>query len=223
MEILSGKAEYDEKRGGFAIFVPYGNIERLCDRKYHEVQVGFPDGRMISPEQRRKAYALMGEIAAWSGFSPEEAKLALKQQFIMLHLQALQKELFSLSNCDVTTAREFITYLIDFVLQFDVPTKQPLIELCDDVKKYIYSCLIHHKCAVCGAKAELHHVDTVGMGNDRTKINHLGKRCLPLCREHHTKIGQMGDTLFMRVYHLEPYVIDEKIVKEYRLRGGRDV
>lgn len=176
-----------------------------------------PDGRRISPEQRRKTYALMGEIATWAGMDREEVKLTVKHDFVQRHLEGLHKELFSLSDCDMTTARNFITYLIDFVLQFDVPLKMPLLDVCDDVQKAVYACLMHKRCIICGAKTELHHVDRVGMGNDRDDICHIGMECLPLCREHHMEAHQHGDRALMDKYHLEPVTIDEKIAKLYRL------
>ncbi len=216
MEIADGKiVGIDE--GGITIYVPYGNWERFCLRQYDEVQVGLPDGRRISPEQRKKAYALMGEISVWSGYTLSQIKMVLKRRFVNETLEALKKELFSLSDCDVTTAREYISYLIDFVLEFDVPTSVPLSTLCDDTQKYVYACLMHKKCAVCGKRAELHHVDRVGMGRDRRAINHLGLRALPLCREHHRLIDSVGDGEFMENYHLEAVAIDGKIARLYRL------
>ena len=113
MEIVSGKI-VEVRQDGFTVAVPYDNIDRMLTRQYDEVQIGLPDGRLITPEQRRKSYALMGEIAAYTGYTPEEAKLTLKHEFVQKHMEALQKELFSLADCDVTTAREFIGYLIDF-------------------------------------------------------------------------------------------------------------
>ena len=136
MEIVSGKI-VEVRQDGFTVAVPYGNIDRMLTRRYDEVQIGLPDGRSITPEQRRKAYALMGEIAAYTGYTPEEAKLTLKHEFVQKHMEVLQKELFSLADCDVTTAREFIGYLIDFCLTFNVPTHQPLADLCDDVERYV--------------------------------------------------------------------------------------
>ena len=217
MEVLSGNI-VDFRPDGLMIWLPYQNIERACLREYKEVQVGLPDGRTLSPEQRRKAYALMGEIAEWSGNTPEEVKLTTKRDFVEQHLQGLQKALFSLSNCDVTTAREFITYLIEFILTFDVPTHVPLGTLCDDIQRYVYACLIHKKCAVCGRKADLHHVDRVGMGRDRTDICHIGMEALPLCREHHEEAHQHGDAALMEKYHLEAVAIDEKIAKANKLK-----
>lgn len=204
---------------GLIIRVPYD--PRFVTQQWDEVEVMIPDGRRISPDQRRKAYALMGEIAAWAGMETEEVKLVQKHDFVQKHLEGLHKELFSLSDCDMTTAKEFITYLIAFVLEFDVPLKIPIMDVVDDVQKYVYSCLMHKKCAVCGKKAELHHVDRVGMGNNRNEIMHLGRLCLPLCREHHIEIDHLGDVRFCERYHIEPVEIDDKIAKLYRLRGKR--
>lgn len=201
---------------GLIIRVPYD--PRYVTQQWDEVEVMIPDGRRISPDQRRKAYAIMGEIAAWAGMETEEVKLVQKHDFVQKHLEGLHKELFSLSDCDMTTAKEFITYLIDFILEFDVPLKIPITDVVDDVQKYVYACLMHKKCAVCGKKAELHHVDRVGMGNNRNEIMHIGRRCLPLCREHHIEIDHLGDIRFCERYHIEPVEIDDKIAKLYRLR-----
>lgn len=219
MEIINGKIVGWE-RGYLIIRAPYDNAERFIRREYEEVEIGLRDGRRITPEQRRKAYALMGEISEWSGTEPEEIKEVLKYEFRKKIVRSLEKDLFSLSNCDVTTAREFINYLINFILRNDVPTHVPLGDLADDIDKYVYACLIHKKCAVCGAKADLHHCDTIGMGNNRNEVEHLGRRCLPLCRVHHEELHTMGDARFMEYHHLKPGVIDEKIIKVYKLRGG---
>ena len=214
--IARGRIEHASP-DGLVIRVPFD--PRYITQQWDEVEVMIPDGRRISPDQRRKAYALMGEIAHWSGMAPDEVKLTQKHDFVQRHLEGLHKELFSLSDCDMSTAREFITYLIDFVLEFDVPLKMPIMDVVDDVQKYVYACLLHKKCAVCGQKAELHHVDRVGMGNNRNEIMHIGRRCLPLCRTHHIEIDHLGDVRFCEQYHLEPVEIDEKIAKLYRLRG----
>lgn len=197
------------------IRVPYDPL--FVTQQWDEVQVDIPDGRRISPEQRRKAYALMGEIAAWAGMDPAEVKLTTKHDFVQRHLEGLHRELFSLADCDMTTARRFITYLIDFVLEFDVPLKMPLMDVCDDVQKAVYACLMHQKCVICGAKCELHHVDRVGMGGSRDDMCHIGMECLPLCRDHHREAHQHGDGALMERYHVAPVTIDEKIARLYRL------
>ena len=217
MEIVSGKI-VDAQPGYIVIRASYDNIDRMLTRRYDEVQIGLEDGRRITPEQRRKAFALIGEISEWSGYTKDQIHLVLKHEFITRHLEALEKQLFSMSDCDVTTASEYISYLIEFCLEYDVPTHQPLAELCDDVEQYVYSCLIHKKCCVCGKKAELHHVDRVGMGNNRNEIIHEGRLCLPLCREHHGEVDKLGDERLCMRYHVKPVKIDARIIKTYRLR-----
>lgn len=217
MEIVKGNIIQMQPEG-ITVFVPYVNWDRACLRQYSEVQIGLPDGRTISPEQRRKAHALLGEIAAWVGDTPEFIKRLMKLEFIHKRLQALEKELFSLSSCDVTTAREFITFLIDFMVEHDVPSKTPLQELCEDAQKYVYACLMHKKCAVCGkTKADLHHFDQIGMGNDRTKIYQIGMRVISLCRICHGEAHSKGKTIITDDWHLTPIPLTKEIGKIYRL------
>lgn len=220
MEIVEGVITKVDP-SGMTVWVPYSNIDRASTRQYLEVQVGLPDGRKISPEQRRKAYALMGEIAEAVGYTKDEIKDVMKHDFVANHLEQLEKELFSLANCDMTTAREYINYLIDFILRHDIPTHVPLQELADDIDKYVYACLIRKKCVICQAKADFHHVDTVGMGNNRNKVDHIGRECLPLCRMHHTEIHSIGNNAFFDRYHIRPGICDEKMVIIYHLRSKK--
>ena len=118
----------------------------------------------------------------------------------------------------MTTARLFITYLIDFCILHGVDVGEPLYQLSEDIPRYVWACLMNKRCAVCGRKAELHHVDAVGMGRNRKEICHVGMRALPLCREHHTEIHNVGQEDFLRRYFLEPVKIDERIADVYRLR-----
>ncbi len=216
MEILDGKiVEIDER--GLTIRVPYPDTMKACLRKYDAVQVGLPDGRTISPEQRKKAYALMNEIADWMGDTPEYIKRLMKLDFISNKLQALQKSIFSLSNCDVTTAKEYISHLIEFIVMHGVPCKQPLYELCEDIEKYVYACLMNKRCVVCGAdRADLHHHTRIGMGNNRDDIYQIGMPVFSLCRIHHgfehDHTGWLENDL-----HLTPVKLTQEIGKVYKL------
>ena len=136
METATGKITNIDEHGLY-IFVPYDNISRAVLRKYDIVEVGLRDGRRITPKQRAKIHALIDEIAAWQGELPEYVKRIMKIEFSADRLKALEIKLFSLSDCDVTLASEFITFLIDFVIYYEVPTRIPLSELCQDIKKYV--------------------------------------------------------------------------------------
>lgn len=209
-----------EGRDGVTIATARPPADNLSD----EVTVLWQDRRLISPEQRRKAWALIGEIAAASGYLSQGDKsdlnATLKGEFLRARIDTLQAEAiraFSLSDVDMTTARLYIDWLVEFVVVNSIPTKQPLYELSEDVNAYVYACLMHKRCAVCGKPCDLHHVDRVGMGRNRETMNHVGLRCLPLCREHHQEAHRIGDAALMDKYHLQSIVIDDKIARLYRL------
>jgi hypothetical protein len=147
----------------------------------------------------------------------DDTKSMMKWEFILHRMESQERQLFSLSNCDVTTARNFIDYLVWFCVKNDIPMKISPLEYCEDIAKYIYACLVNKKCCICGKPADLHHVQSVGSQGYRDKINHIGLEALPLCREHHTESHTKGQIEFMKQYHLEPIKIDKKIAKIYKL------
>ncbi len=217
MEITDGDIIQMDERG-VLIAAACPDIDRAILRQYKKVLIALPDGRRISPDQRRKAHAIIKEISDWMGDLPAYVKRLMKMEFIVNRLKALERQMFSLSDCDMTTAREFITYLIDFCVEHDVPCRVPLYELCEDIGKYVYACLMHKKCAVCGKNgADLHHFDQVGMGRDREEICHIGMRVISLCREHHNIAHDRGKTWLTEDMHLLPVELDDAIARKYRL------
>ena len=220
-EIINGTI-VDVNPDGVTVRVPYTNWERLAKRNYQEVRVEFPDERQRTGEQLRKAWAIMGDMAAYiGGDKQDDVYRPLAADFTTRMQDTLQKTLFHLSNTDVTTAREFISFLLDTCMEMDIPLSRPASELTDDIQHYVYSCTIHRKCVVCGRKADLHHVDAVGMGRNRREITHIGMRALPLCREHHQEAHQYGTAAFLERYHLEPIIIDRHIADKLKL-GGKE-
>lgn len=190
------------------------------DNLSNEVLVYWQDKRGITSEQRRKAWALMTEIADYQGQTKDDVYAEQKTAFTLKHLEILQGELFRLSSATVTMARAFITMLIEIIIEYGIPTKEPLYGLCDDIPRYVYACLMNKKCAVCGKKTELHHYDHVGMGRNRREIDHIGMRAYPLCRDHHEEIHLIGERAFDEKYHLIPIPVDEQIAKKYGLKGA---
>lgn len=178
------------------------------------VEVIFYDGRSISIDQRKKAYALIRDIAEWSGYLPEEVKEVLKWYYMSLS----GAKSFSLSDCSIDIARGFIDFLIEFCLMNNVPCRDSLPEFAEDIRRYLYLCLYHKKCCVCGKKAELHHTDHVGMGYDRREIIHIGKKAEALCALHHRQCHDEGQSVFDEKYHICGIEIDSVLADRYRLR-----
>lgn len=196
------------------VVVPMENIYTIEKQDITSCEVRFSDGRCITPEQRKKAYALMGEIADWCGHDPEYIKQRMKFGYV----EGTGNEYFSLSDCSVTTAREFINYLIDFCFYQNIPTRDSLINVTDDISHYLYSCLANRKCAICNDRAEIHHCEgsRVGMGFDRNKINNLGRRAIALCRKHHSQAHSQEKEFFEK-YHVYGIELDRHLLKILKL------
>ena len=215
-EVITPGRAWDTERKGVVVQTTRPDIPNLSD----EVLVVWKDKRGITSEQRRKAWALMTEIADYQGQTKDDVYAEQKTAFTLKHLEILQGELFRLSSATVTSARAFITMLIEIIIEYGIPTKEPLYGLCDDIPRYVYACLMNKKCVVCGKKTELHHYDHVGMGRNRREIDHIGMRAYPLCRDHHEEIHRIGERAFDERYHLIPIPVDEQIAKKYGLKGA---
>lgn len=220
-EILTGRIIGVSVAGAIDIRVPYDNWERFCKREYDEVLVEFPDMRPASNEQKAKAHILMKAIADFSGEDKDKTEFLMKSLFLEKYLTSLTKRYFSLATCDMTTARDFISMLVDFCIEYDVPLSKPLYELCEDIERYMYQCLIHKTCLICGKHSDLHHCEgsTVGMGGDRTTMIHEGLEVMPLCREHHMECHQHGQKAFNDKYHLpNGFILTAELCKKYGLK-----
>lgn len=197
---------------------------RYVAKGWKEAWVQLIDSRNISDKQRRQCWAIISEIADYIGDKAEETNQDLKWEFIAKRAETLGENLtafFSLSNAPMDLVVEYQKYLIDFVVRNDIPTRFSLLQYVEEssITDYIYTCLIHRKCVICGKKAELHHCDRVGMGRNRETIIHEGLKVLPLCREHHTETENIPATEFFAKYHLDDGIpADKTICKIYGLK-----
>ena len=209
-------AGYDERTGEVIIRAPE-DFARLCRQEQREVWIEFIDARPLSDKQRRSCYAMLREIADWSGYEPDEIKDMFKFNFLASLVDSM--DTFSLSDASMSLVAAFQSFLARFIVGHDVPTKRPMLEYVDDIQDYVYACLINKKCPVCGKPADLHHVEAVGMGRDRDEIIHEGMEVLPLCRVHHTEIHTIGKIDFYKRYHINGGIpADKTICKIYGLR-----
>lgn len=211
--------DYDERRGEIIIRAPYTDFPALCRREYKEVDIVLIDSRPLSAAQRRNCYAMIREIATWSGDTPESVKGALKLDFWCGELLQISDRLFSLSDAPMSVVAAFQKWLARFIVRNDVPTRRPMLDYVDDVTDYVYACLVEKKCPICGKKADLHHVTAIGAGRNRDTIIHEGMEVLPLCREHHEEIHTTGKAEFFKKYHLSGGITcDKTICRIYGLK-----
>lgn len=191
-------------------------IRRYGQQQEVTAELRIYDGRTITPDQRKKIYATIKDMANYVGDVPEFLKEYLKYDYCT----KAGEEYFSLSDCSVTTAREFINYLLEFCIQWDIPLSDQGTERTDDIDKYVYLCLKYRRCAITGAKgADIHHCigSQVGMGSNRSKIDNRGRKLIALSRAWHTKVHQEGEEEIFAAHHIYGIEVDEDTLKELGL------
>ena len=157
-------------------------------------EIRLDDPRYITSEQRKKAYATIADIADWYGDVPEYMKEVLKAYFI------IEKDIphFSLGSCSVTTAREFIDYMIEFIFIHNIPLSEKAISRTDNVSKYLFLCLKYRKCAICGGEASIQILDE------------KGRMKMALCTEHSEEKQWIGFKKFNEKYHVFGILFEEQ-------------
>lgn len=182
-----------------------------------EVEVKVVDKRIITDLQRRFIFALCDEIAYFTGDTKEYIR-ALLQQYDA-NLKGIPVE--SLSNCSMTYANGVIDTILNFCIDHEIPIRGEVIQEHQYrfTEQQTYMMCLKRTCVICGARADIHHVDRVGMGNNRKKMSHVGLRVLPLCRKHHQEDHNTGEAKFLEMYHLTPVTVDEKM--DYFIKNGK--
>lgn len=231
--------DYDRETDTLYIAVPnIGGIEHLQEKEVTEadVELTLIDGRTVSPQQRRKIFSLIHDIADYisgGGNSRNEIRSTLRAMQLNYLIDVADSEavrfaltenycrlqgidLFSLSpsneNCaSKELASDFIDWLVNLCVENAIPCMDTLLNRCEDVERYVYACVTNRRCAICGKKADIHEVDTVGMGRNRSKIGHVGQLVEPLCRGHHQEAGEIGQKSFDELYHLSPIRLDDHL------------
>ena len=222
IDVVKARIVDVNEHGVVTIKALYNDWPTLIRREYKDCLVQMIDGRPISDKQRRACYALLGAIADYCGMSKEQTKEYMKLKFLADDLQETADQIFSLSNAPMSLVCAFQRFLVRFILDWDIPCKFSLLDYVDDIADSVYTCLINKKCVICGKNADLHHVDHVGIGRDRTEIVHEGMRVEPLCREHHTEAHVAGQSTFDDRYHLTSIEADKTICRIYKLKTRRE-
>lgn len=223
IDVVKGRVtDYDERSGTVTIKAHYDDWHTLAKRGYRECLVQMVDSRQLSDKQRKACYALLREISDFTGQDMGDTKEWMKIKFLSDDLNETADKIFSLSNAPMSLVCAFQRYLVRFILNWDIPTRFPLLGFVDDTADYVYSCLINKKCCICGKRADLHHVERVGMGRSRDEIIHEGMEALPLCRLHHSEAHTMPDEEFFSRYHLDSGIkLDKTLCRIYGLKTRR--
>lgn len=223
IDVIKGRIVDVDEHGRMTIEAYYDDWPTLIRREYKNCNIQLIDGRPISDKQRRTCYALLKDIANFTGMGLDPTKEYMKIKFLTEDLQETADQMFSLSNAPMSLVCAFQRFLVRFLLDWDIPCSIPLLDFVDDVQDYLYACLVAKKCCICGKPTDLHHVDHVGTGRDREDIIHEGMMVQPLCREHHTEVHTIGQLSFNEKHHISGgVVLDRKLCRLYGLKAKEE-
>ncbi len=197
------------------------NIERLQTVYHGHVgarycELRFLDPRSFSVDQRKYYYALLGDISAFTGHLIEEVDDNTRWKF-----KALAGRNISLSNGSSNTKDDVVLLTnialdLAFELNVSLSNKIPIPD--KNLEYYFYKCLTHRKCCICGKHADIDHFDeTVGMGNNRDKVDKTKYTYCALCRSHHTEKHTIGLVAFRNKYHVYGITLSAETIKRLNI------
>lgn len=173
------------------------------------------DNRTITVEQRRKIFALIGDIKEWAGFKTNsEMAIVLKSTYI----KETDADMFSLSDCSVSQAATYIEWILDFCFEHNVGFKTKTWDMLPANYSMIVRCSKKRECILCLNKADMDHTfGLVGIGRNRRKVDNSESYFLPLCRIHHTERHSLGTMTFLNKYHIKPVKLNAQTRKELHI------
>lgn len=179
-----------------------------------EVDIDFPDNRKITSKQNAFIHDLINAIAFGLGYDPTFTKSVMKEGFSVY--KGIDDFSVARRSCSVDTANEFIEFLIDFCFDHNIGFKGDHWQLDKATNNMLYSLTMNRICWVCGKPhADLDHATgAVGLGRDRSKIDHTQSRFFTLCREHHNQRHNMGIDAFCGYYQVKPLKLSSNDLKK---------
>lgn len=178
------------------------------------------DNRVITAQQRKYINALCRDIQRYTGDdSIDQVRYDRKIEFISKYSLPYFSTSEYNENCSVSLASKFIGYIVDFCLDNDIGLSETPLHYLDDVKPYLIKCLWERKCIICGQDGEVHHVDAIGAGRNRRKIDHTKHHLMCLCYKHHTESHKIGQQTFMQKHHVIGVIMNEEQFKKMAYRG----
>lgn len=188
------------------------NVELEIDAEARRKEIN-----TISHKQRSFAHAIFSEIAEYTGYTTKEQKYELKRMYC--EKEGYKLEEFSFSDMRKDVFNDFMEFIGILTVEWGIILEEVHAkDLFADAHKYVWMCLKNKKCAKCGKTQEAgretdehgnteeqiqtHHVDTIGMGNDRTKLDDSDKRKISLCGYCHNIAENMSWEKFSDKYQL---------------------
>lgn len=173
-----------------ATSTPLAEILRYQNQGNITGEIKLDDTHRITSDQRKKIFATVKDISLYTGYEAEYLRDLLEYAFCYLN----NIESFSLSDCSLEIAREFISYLIELCIEEDIPLGETPLDRTDDINKYLFMTIKKSVCSVCCKPAVIYSV------KDK-------KICF--CNEHYDMAKMKGLSKMESLYKIYPIKLRE--------------
>lgn len=176
-------------------------------------EIRIDDGRGRTGKQNKFIHSLINDIAQWTGEWPEYEKRMMFYWWCALN----DYDYTSTTELSMTEANSFIDFLLEFIIEHGIQADHPILEelvAIKDISRYLWICLKYKKCCICGKPGQVHHVNKIGMGNNRYTLDDSNHRKICLCENHHLlykqSIHNIGDKEFFEKYKVYGIIYNDE-------------
>ena len=205
-----------------------GIKEKLEDYLTH-LSITVSPVKKVSQAQNGLIHVLLKQFGDEIGYTLIEIKELMKEQFAI----STDRLDFSTAKCDMETANEFISFIIEQALELGInlyilgkhdKRYKHILEIDNITQRYVIACLRKRVCCICGKEhneyneIQLDHYDTMANTVGTYKNDDgLHGRFLPLCSYHHFEKHSKSLKEFENKYHIEGIYLNPQLV--YELSG----
>lgn len=208
------------------IDIPDGFDIKEIMRKSEEgiLTVDFYEKDTITDLQRKQLFALWGDIRDYTGYPLDSIKDYVQYEF-MLYKEMDNYPSISRNAMKKTVASEFIEFTVEHCLKNKIPFQDQEFHITADVSRILFCKLKYHVCFVCGTdeNIEVAHVEAVGSGRNRKKIDHRKHHVMTLCWKHHREQHIKGIQTFMELHHIVPVKVTDEIALDLGLMSKKQI
>ncbi|MCT6851244.1 MAG: putative HNHc nuclease [Staphylococcus epidermidis] len=183
------------------------------------IELEVDSAKEITIDQRKKAFAMLHDIAEYTGYSLRESEEMMKIRYIST---LKNPKFFSLADCRRETATDFIQFMINFCLEQSIPFTTKVFDEIQQSYALRVQLLKHRICYICGKpNADVDHVDTIGAGRNRRETNQNGLHAWTLCRKSHQERHRIGVKSFAQKYQIKPVKLTPELIRYLNLANER--
>ncbi|RRD39268.1 hypothetical protein EII29_07625 [Leptotrichia sp. OH3620_COT-345] len=203
----------------------YPGLKQEIEEYFNNLPIKVLPIKKLSAAQNGLIHVLLKQFGDELGYTLIEIKEVMKEQFSI----STDQLNFSTSCCDMETANEFISFIIEQALDLGINLyilgKQDkryrhILEIDKMTERYIIACLRKRTCCICGKKhdeyntVDLEHYDNVNTIGGYEFDDGLQTRFMTLCREHHSERHSISEKDFENKWYLSGVWLNPQLVYE---------